>query len=241
MKFKENYKYIRPLEYVDIFSDPQWYLRIENELKEFFYDYDGKRENKTQEWLDHRTEFVKMFHELLESDQIVLGNSGINWDKDRLPIDTIVIHHTSTPSDLPMSAIDALGLIRLYAKIYSQKEEKEYGKPIWSNHFYKGRLTFIAYHYIIKRDGSFEHILNDDQIAWHSGDWNYNCRSVAVCFLDDLKDTRPTDKAIQTAQEIIKKYSHCTILGHREIKPSTTCPGNLFLGNDGWKKKLKIS
>ncbi|MFA6537700.1 MAG: hypothetical protein WCT18_04880, partial [Patescibacteria group bacterium] len=65
MKFKEAYKYINPTEYINIFSNPHWYLDIQPELKEFFYDYDGNRENKSQEWLEKRKEFVKMVCELL--------------------------------------------------------------------------------------------------------------------------------------------------------------------------------
>ena len=238
MKFNQDYKYINPQDYVYIFSNPQWYLQLQKELKEFFYDYDGKKENKSREWLERRKEFVKMVSELLEANQIALGNSGINWDKERLLIDTIVIHHTSTPANTPIIAINALGLIRLYALEYSKKDEEQFGQPVWSNHFYKEKPTFVAYHYIIKSDGSYEQILQDEQIGWHCGNWNYNRRSVAICFLDDLKEKLPTDKAIQSAQEIIKKYSNCNILGHREIKALTICPGNLFLGKTGWKKLL---
>ncbi len=238
MEFNQAYKYINPQDYIKIFSNPQWYLKIQNELKEFFYDYDGKRENKSQEWLDHKKEFVKMVSELLEADQIALGDSGANWDKERLPINTIVIHHTNTPPNTPIVTINALGLIRLYASEYSKKEKKQFGQPIWSNHFYKNKPTFITYHYIIKNDGSFEQILQDNQIGWQCGNWNYNCRSIAICFLDDLLEKVPTDKAIQAARKIIKKYPNCSILGYREIKTSTTCPGNLFLGKMGWKKLI---
>ncbi|MBI2410393.1 MAG: N-acetylmuramoyl-L-alanine amidase [Candidatus Kerfeldbacteria bacterium] len=238
MKFKETYKYINPAEYINIFSNPQWYLDIQPELKEFFYDYDGNRENKSQEWLEKRNEFIKMVCELLEAGKIALGDSGVNWDKERLSIDTIVIHHTSTPSDTPIIAIDALGLIRLYTPNYNKKDEKQFGQPIWSNHFYKNQQTFIAYHYVIRQDGSFDNILQDNQIGWHCGNWNYNCRSIAICFLDDLKEKRPTEKALQTANEIIKKYPNCNIVGHREIKSTTTCPGNLFLGKEGWKNDV---
>lgn len=238
MKFKETYKYINPAEYTEIFSNPQWYLNIQPELQEYFYKYDGNKENKFEEWLERRKEYAKMISEILESDQIALGNSGVNWDEERLAIDTIVIHHTSTPPDTSISVINALGLIRLYAPNYSKKESEQFGQPIWSNHFYQNRQTFIAYHYIIRQDGSFEQILQDDQIGWHCGNWNYNCRSIAICFLDDLKEKRPTEKALQTAREIIKKYPNCNIFGHKEIKPSTTCPGNQFIENSGWKNDL---
>ena len=183
MKFNQNYKCINPHDYMNIFFNSQWYLKIHDELKEFFYDYNGKKENKSQKWLDRRKELVKMISELLEANQIALGNSGINWDKERLPIDTIVIHHTSTSPDAPIEAINALGLIRLYAPEYSKKEEEQFGRPIWSNHFYKNKKTFISYHYIIKKDGAYEQILQDNQIGWHCGNWDYNCKSIAIWWI----------------------------------------------------------
>jgi len=239
MVFKQNYRYIDPYNYLDAFSSPQWYLKLEKELKEFFYNYDGTMKKRTQQWKDKRAEFVTMIAELLENEKIALGTYGSNFDRKRLPIDTIVIHHTSTPANTPIMKINALGLIRLYAPEYSQKDSRRFGKAIWSNHFYKGKPTFIAYHYIVKRDGTYEQVLKDEYIGWHCGDWNYNCRSIAICFLDGLLDRVPSKKAIQTAKEIIKKYPNCKVLGHREISSQTICPGNLFLGQEGWGKLLK--
>lgn len=239
MKFEKAYQYINPNEYIDIFSKQNWYLEMQSVLEEYFYGYDGNRESKPQEWLVTRSEYVKMVCELLENDRIFLADSGKDWDEDRLPIDTIVIHHSSTSPDIAIEVINALGLIRLYAPFFSKSKSDHFGQPIWSNHRYKNRQTFIAYHYIIKQDGTFEQILQDSHIGWHCGDWNYNRSSIAICFLDDLKKTPPTGKALQTAKKIISKYPQCKILGHREIKLSTLCPGGLFLGNKGWRNILR--
>lgn len=238
MKFKESYKYINPKNYIEKFTNTDWYLKLYPELNEYFYSYDGNRENKTQEWLDQRKEFAIMIMELLEADKIPLGKSGTNWDADRKAIDTIVIHHTSTSPDMSLKIINTLGLIRLYTPFYSKKEEPEYGQPIWSNHFYQNKPTFIAYHYIIEQDGTVYNILKDNQIGWQAGKWEMNCKSISVCFLDDLKNKFPTEKAIQSARDIIKQYENCQILGHKEINTKTTCPGGLFEGEDGWKKLL---
>lgn len=238
MESTNNFKYLKPGEYKESFSDTQWYLILQDKLKEIFYDYTGDKENKTKKWLGYREEFKLMVADLLKDNKIALGSSGKNWDEERLPIDTIVIHHSSSPTDEPIEIIDALGLIRLYTPKYINKDKEEFGKPVWSGHFYKGHQTFIGYHYIVKSDGTYEHILKDNEIGLHSGNWNYNCRSVAICFLDDLKEKKPSEAAINTAKEIIGKYPNCKILGHREIKPATVCPGNLFLGENGWKKQL---
>jgi|TARA_B100002003_G_C13970987_1_gene469899 hypothetical protein len=238
MKFKESYQHINPERYIEKFAVADWYIQLQPELKKYFYSYDGNRNNKSQKWLERRKEFVKMICELLESNQITLGSSGKNWDDERKTIESIIIHHSSTPPGTPLQAISALGLIRLYAPIYSQKGSEQFGQPIWSNHFYKSIPTFIAYHYIIEQDGTIHHILNDDQIGWQAGNWEINCSSVAICFLDNLKEKAPTQEAIQAAKEIIQKYPGCKLFGHKEINEKTNCPGQLFLGKKGWKHLL---
>ena len=78
-----------------------------------------------------------------------------------------------------------------------------------------------------------------------AGDWEVNCRSVAICIDDDLSISEPTDVILEAVAELIKdNYSNVpreNILGHREVNLKTECPGNLFLGPNGWKDKfLKI-
>lgn len=238
MRFKEEYKYINTASYVEIFSHPQWYLELREELKEYFYDYKGDKSDKAKEWLEKREEFKKMVCELLNGSQIRFAENGEDLDKERLPIDTIIIHHSSTLSDIPTVYLDALGLLRLYAPIYSSEKSLKYGKPVWSGHFYGEKQIFIGYHYLVRQDGSFEQILEDRYIGWHSGNWDCNKRSIAICFVDDLTDKKPSEEAIKAARGIIRKYSRCNVLGHREVLPTTICPGNLFLEKEGWKNDL---
>ena len=113
------------------------------------------------------------------------------------------------------------------------------GLPIWSGHFYQGRQTFMAYHYLIRKDGSYEQVLKDHEIGWQAGNWEVNCRSIALCFVDNLEQKTPTPEAVQTAKEIISRYPEAQIKGHREINPKTTCPGELFLGPGGWNGWLR--
>jgi len=80
--------------------------------------------------------------------------------------------------------------------------------------------------------------LQDEQIGWQAGNWEINCRSIAICFLDDLKEKEPTKEAIQAAQDIIQKYRGCKLLGHKEVNEKTSCPGTLFWGEDGWNNLL---
>ncbi|MDD5360824.1 MAG: peptidoglycan recognition family protein [Ignavibacteria bacterium] len=238
MEFKESYKYINPKSYIEKFAAADWYLLLKPELQEYFYGYIKIRENKSEEWQESRKEFVKMVCEFVEADQIAFGSSGTNWDKERKSINKIVIHHSSTDPNTSLQVINALGLIRLYAPFYSQKDNEQFGQPIWSNHIYKGKPTFIAYHYIIEQDGTVHHILLDEHIGWQSGNWEINCKSISICFLDDLDEKQPTKEAMQAAQKIIQKYHGCKLLGHKEVNELTSCPGKLFLGKDGWKNLL---
>lgn len=234
-----NYKYLKSKNYLKIFSEPDWYLKLKPQLKEYFYDYKGDKKEKTKKWLEKREEFKKLVADLLKRNKIALGKTGKNFDQERLPIDTAVIHHSSTPAKESIWVIETLGLIRLYAFEYSQKENSFYGQPIWSGHFYRDRQTFVAYHYLIKNDGSFIKTLKDNYIGWHCGNWKYNRKSLAICFIGDLKNEKPTQKALKTAAKIIKNYPIKKILGHHEINKKTDCPGDLFLGNDGWKLTLE--
>lgn len=233
--FSEKYVQINPYDYLDIFQNPDWNIKLQDMLAQFFYSYNGQK--MPREWMKKREEILKMVEELLRANLISVGSEGKNHDSERKPIDMAIIHHTSTKQNAKLSMIDALGLLRLYARSYCNKENCEYGKPIWSNHVINGRQTFIPYHYIIMRDGTFERCLSDEMIGWHAGNWDVNCRSIAICFMDDLEDSKPTEQAMKTAISLIKKYNIKSenIFGHREINDRTSCPGKKFYE---WKFEL---
>ena len=46
MNLKYPYKYIDPEEFIEAFSDPLWYLHLQDYLKEYFYSYNGEKEKK---------------------------------------------------------------------------------------------------------------------------------------------------------------------------------------------------
>ena len=230
--FTNSYNYLNPYEYLKVFSSPDWYLKLKPLLQEYFYDYKGGEEkaHKSDDWLGFRNEFVLLVSELLDKDLIALAQSGPNMDEEREPIEIIVIHHSSRPPNTPLQIINALGLIRLYAPVFSRSYSDVYGQPIWSNHFCNGKPTFIAYHYLIENNGTVRHVLKDNQIGWHAGDWEVNKKSIAICFLDELDEKVPTKAALNSAREIIRKYKNVKVLGHREVNPKTRCPGDKFLG-----------
>lgn len=238
MTLSYPYQFIDPEKYIEILSDPLWYLHLQDHLKEYFYSYNGEKEQKTNEWLNERAEFIELVMELHEQKLVAVGKFGVNYDRERAPIDTAIIHHSSSLPDESLLRLEALSLIRIYAPVHANPEEACFQNPIWSNHFFEDRQTFMPYHYLIFPDGRQVQTLKDEYIGWHCGNWNYNKKSIGICFVDNLLERKPTEAALETAREIIKKYQPKHVLGHREVKDNRTCPGNLFLGEDGWKKKL---
>lgn len=226
-----NYSY-----YSKILKQPDWYLKLERVFEHYFFLIPPKEE-RTEDQTNFRKAFITLLEEKLEAGEIALG-SNVDFDSSRKNIDTVVIHHSSMDSEISLAKINAFQLINLYARTFLMKSKDFYGCPVTSGHYYDGNQIFIAYHYIIMPNGTMINPLKDEYIGWHCGNWDYNCRSIAICFHDDLNEREPTDAAITSALKIIKKYKPKEILGHREILSSTICPGNKFLGESGWKNKL---
>lgn len=76
-----------------------------------------------------------------------------------------------------------------------------------------------------------ERLLNDDEVGWHSGDWEMNMRSVAICFDGDLSQTPPTATALRACARLITNYKYkknraiTEVIGHNDVA-ATECPGN---------------
>lgn len=237
MQFKKDYQLLEPNNFTAIFSQPNWYFELKNTFNEYFYN-PVPQGQRTKEWVQTKKEWLQMVTELFLADKIYLGKTGLDMDAERKPITTAVIHHSSIATNISNAELEALELIRLYAYEFANADKEFYGMPIWSGHFRNNKQTFIPYHYLVRNDGSFEQTLNDQYIGWHCGRWEINCQSIGICVMDDLENKKPTNKSLQTMKEIIKKYPQAQILGHREVKTTTSCPGSLFLGKNGWKEEL---
>ncbi len=217
-------------------NNPLWYVEFKDFILSHFVLENEKE--KDNEWYTEREEFVKFIAKALSNGEVSLAEEGIDFDLERKDIDTIVIHHTSRPPDTSLDILNALSLLRLYVPIFLNTSSKNYLKPLWSNHFFDGKMIFVPYHYIVYPDGSFIQILSDEMIGWHCGNWNFNTRSIAIAFADELDDKEPSNAALSAGKSIIEKYNPLYIFGHCEINFKTSCPGALFSGKDGWKNKL---
>ena len=234
----------------DIVQDPEWYHQLTREQKLRTIGATAlhglvSTEGTIRERL--KNGLYDVFEQLLAEEAIKLGAIGqYEWDSERQPVDMIVIHHTSRQPGLSADRLNAMHLIRLYVPHYQNPPESDRphvaGQPIYSGHFREGKQKFWGYHWLVRDAGQVERLLSDDQTGWQSGDWNVNCRSVAICIDDDLVSKKPDGDIMDGIGELINRhYSHLdisptTLLGHTEVNMKTSCPGGEFLG--GWKFEL---
>lgn len=217
---------------------PDWYIRLEDFLTTIVFPIEDNPKIKTE-----RHMFYDLVNEMLSDGLIPLASKGPNFDKERKPIDTIVIHHTDENPHIKLSKLSAMGFVRQYGKDYLHEETCGYkvkGQPIWSGHFKDGKMIFFAYHFIVFENGRIERLLENRYIGWQSGNWDINTRSIAIVLAGDYENKNPSEKQISSIGNIIKQnYSSVSldrIFGHREINLQTICPGDKFIG--GWKNTL---
>lgn len=217
---------------------PDGYLQIVDDYTNLMKQADEADEYTKKNIKEEVYSFVE---ELLETGQFYLAGEGYDFDAERRPLDTVVIHHIGGHPGMELSRINAINFMRMYVYYYTYPiESKKHlqGKPLYSGHFKDGRQVFFAYHWLVRRDGRTERLLQDDEIGWQAGDWDTNCRSLAICFDDDLGEKQPTKKALESAVDIINsRYKGLEVLGHREVNSKTECPGSLFLPE--WNQDLK--
>ena len=233
-------KYFDEQKWNEVLKYDDWYLRLADDYKKLM----KQAEESSKEISDKiKEEIYQFFENRLAKKEIALGNNGPNWDAERKSIDTIVIHHTKNQPGITWQRLSAMHLIRLYAMHYSNPTENEKdikGQPIFSHHFSNGEQVFYAYHWLVRMNGEVERLLPDTETGWQAGNWEVNCRSVAICLDNDFENSRPPAEVIATIVKIIKEnYNHvekARIFGHREVNQKTTCPGNLFLS--GWKQEV---
>ena len=208
-----------------------WYKVIYPEFEAILAQHEGGSPDKRK---SARNAVYGFFEGLLNEGKVILGETGKDWDNERKHIDTVVIHHTKSEGGMTWQRLDAMHLLRLYAKAYrSPSTEKEIeGLPVYSHHFRDDRMVFYAYHWIVRSDGTSERLLNDSEIGWQAGNWDMNCRSVGICLDGDFEHTPPPDAMLAGVKALLEEhYEHIEpqrIIPHMKSNPHTTCPGDWF-------------
>ncbi len=158
---------------------PDWYKRLEKELRQLFFPV----VHNDARLKAFRNKVYDLIEELLAGDKIPLAESGPDLDRNRQPVDTVVIHHTEEDPGMSLGKLSAIGLVRQYGFEYLEKDisgDRVGGKPVWSGHFREGKMVFFAYHWLIRPDGRAERLLEDAYIGWHAGNWDTNTRSTGA-------------------------------------------------------------
>lgn len=234
-------KYFDEERWIKALKNPDWYLELFADFKKIM----GQREKVDEKTsFEIKKELYSFFENQLTTNNIASGLTGPDWDKERKPIDAIIIHHSKNQPGLALTMLNAVHLLKLYASYYANPtyEGEEYikGQPIYSGHFKDNKQVFYGYHWLLRMDGKFERLLEDKNIGWHAGNWEMNCRSIGICLDNDFTDSSPSDLVISLIVKIIKEnypqIKSQNILGHREVNSKTTCPGNTFLTD--WKQKI---
>jgi hypothetical protein len=227
-------------------SKPTWYMSVIPELELLMELIRNEPSAKQECWKATLYDFFELY---LSSDEIALGSGAGQFDQARMPINKIVIHHTSNPPGMSSHRLSAIELLRLYAPYFLHSQDQDdhrlKGRPVFSGHVREGRQVFWPYHWLVRKNGAADRLLLDSEIGWHAGDWQVNCRSVAIALDDDFERRRPSDRELAAIARIIRTYYPRVpanqIVGHREVNAKTTCPSELFLANVkrlGWKNDL---
>ena len=218
--------------------EPRWYEAVPPLLA--VMEIESRRDRAAAAKL--KEEIYSFVEQQLATGEVALGQTGKAWDAARAPIDTIVIHHTSLPPGLTPARLSAIELMRLYAPAYAKNYA---GELVYSDHWREGKLVFWPYHWLIRTDGTAERLLLDQEVGWQAGNWDINCRSVAIAIDDDHEVSIPAPAVLSTIAKLIREQypqvSKERVFGHREINPKTSCPSDLFLSSfdhQGWKEKL---
>jgi len=221
---------------------PDWYLILADDFKRLEKLAEQQKNNP-----DHKVikgEAYSLVEEALRIGTIPRAPSGENLDKQRKPIDTIVIHHTKNRPGMTLGRLNAMQLLRIYGMYYANPTDKLElqfkGQAVWSGHFYNGEQVFWGYHWLVRENGELEHILDDKYIGWHAGNWDINTRSVAICIDDDLSNREPNNVVIGSIAKLLRDQyltvNPRNIVGHCDVNKKTECPGRLF--HESWRQKL---
>lgn len=141
------------------------------------------------------------------------------WPQRELgEVTDITIHHTAAPVSQTPEQIAAFHLNkhRMLAKSHGVKQSRPRPWPA------------IAYHYLVYPDGTVLQTLDDSANSWHNG-YN-NTHALGVCMVGNFEKTEPTEIQLRNMLLLVAALkalypSVKYLMGHREYKKATLCPG----------------
>lgn len=228
--------------WITVLNDPLWYLKIKEDLESLIYQVDLS--TPRLKWL--RKQLFHTVQESLKNNIIPLTGSdeAFNFDNEREPINTIVIHHTEGRPQVDLDELNTQGFLLQYTQDFLKDRpilgQSIIDKPIGSGHYRDGRQVFYAYHWIIKPNGEAVRLLDDNNIGWHAGNWDVNKKSIGVALAGNFDNNSPPESQLEGLVKLIRdEYKFIEpqrILGHYEINSRKFCPGLTFANS--WREKV---
>lgn len=128
-------------------------------------------------------------------------------------IDSIVVHHSVTPRDLPLEKS-----IQSFDRSHKQRL-----------HPAKNKLGYhIAYHYIIAGNGAVKQTRADDEIGYHASNLTINKKSIGICLTGNFDIEKPNPVQLWALRDVIKavkaRFYIKEVVGHRK-HARKSCPG----------------
>lgn len=253
-------------------TTPTWYQDPEFQAlhKLYFAAGEGSESSKQTEKLDpaalaqheaEKWEVINWFAAALARNLILLGTvkQGYN-DDDRqgkyenssaVPVDTVVIHHTTTAETLTLWQLEAISFLRLYLPHFMAGASNGFISFLLqthpeltlenlapaSGHYLEreGRAiqSFSGYHFLIYPDGTVVEVLDHDYMGFHAGNLKVNNRSLGIAMVGTFTETAPTAAAQAALTELLERLQQEKgiqyLASHKSVRiDHTVCPGTWF-------------
>lgn len=133
-------------EWKEKIKDPLWYKEVPTMMKRML----ELKASDPEVFAETKERVYSFFEKELAAGAVALGEEGKDFDKERLEIDTIIIHHTHGGEGMSKERLSAMELLRLYATYFAnptyEQDKQIKDTPIYSGHFREGRQVFYPYH-----------------------------------------------------------------------------------------------
>ena len=162
---------------------------------------------------------------------------GVDWDKERLPFKKVMIHHTGGEMDQLPEEMEEVSKMKYIAR-YASDDNDPYVKGLepQSSHVINGKETFLPYHFLIYQNGEIINCLSPltyqnntwyiDNVAWHAGNWIFNCESLSIGLVGNFGSDYPSDEQLKSLSKLInflRKYNpNLEVFPHRTLEGKTS-------------------
>ncbi len=137
----------------------------------------------------------------------------------RNDVDIIVIHHTATPVVTNRGSIGVKVLEELH-------RERGWGIVC------RGRIYYVAYHYVLTATGQVQAGRPEGCRGAHSGDGILNEKSIGIALVGDFEVHAPSPSQLSALVTLVSEVARRhnvpaeRIVGHGEVRSGTVCPGS---------------